>query len=155
MKHIQLTNGYFAIVDDEDYERLSKYSWYILKKKNGQIYARRGLNIFINGKRTVKTVYMHRVITQPHSKLYVDHINGNGLDNRRFNLRTVTNTENLANRHRLSARNSSGVNGVSWDKRHKCWRAELRRRGRTYFIGRFSDIVAASESIDRFKAGLS
>lgn len=68
---------------------------------------------------------MHRDICGPGDFFFVDHRNGDGLDNRRLNLRICTNAENQCNRSRLAANNSSGYMGVSWAAAHKKWRANL------------------------------
>lgn len=85
MKQIELTKGKAAFVDDEDYERLSQYKWHFLNAGNG--YAR----TWNGGKNT----YMHKMLLQTSN--YVDHINGNGLDNRKENLRECTNSQNQGN----------------------------------------------------------
>lgn len=68
----------------------------------------------------------------------VDHINGNRVDNRLCNLRLATRRENLKNRM-LSTKNSSGINGVSWDKRYKNWTARIRIEGKYLYIGNFEN----------------
>lgn len=73
----------------------------------------------------------------------IDHINGNGLDNRLINLRDVTESENLRN-VRLSSRNKSGVIGVSWDKLVSKWRADIRIDGKKKFLGFFDDLEDAA-----------
>ena len=97
MKEISLTKGLVAIIDDEDFERVSRYKWVSLKNKR-TVYASRSSDL----KGGKKTMYMHRFIMNPPSDMQVDHINGDGLDNRRVNLRVCTQSQNLKNswRHR-------------------------------------------------------
>lgn len=100
MKLIELTQGQKAIVDDDDYGRLSKSKWYAEKKYNN-FYARRGLD----------DVLMHRIILKlTDSKLKVDHINHNGLDNRKENLRVCTQRQNMCNKKKEKD-NKSGYKG--------------------------------------------
>jgi hypothetical protein len=87
MKLIKLTKGYFAKVDDEDFEYLNQFKWCV--QGNGR-YVRR-----LSG---YKQVLMHRFIMQPENGMVVDHLNGDGLDNRRCNLRVATPSQNGANR---------------------------------------------------------
>lgn len=92
MKEIPLTRGMVALVDDEDYEWLSAYRWYA-RPGYQTFYAVRGIQ---NGK-SVRTIYMHREIIHPEPGMHTDHLNHNGLDNRRCNLRSCTHQENLSN----------------------------------------------------------
>jgi hypothetical protein len=94
LREIKLTRGFVALVDDEDFEYLNQFSWQVTN--NGFTnYAKRGVYLpKINGKRRSKTIWMHREIMNISPKLQADHINRNGLDNRKENLRIVTNREN-------------------------------------------------------------
>ena len=99
MKTIPLTKGKVAIVDDEDFDYLNQWKWFIKKKSEILIYAARWIR-HKNGKRT--NCYMHQLLHKiPLSKRFkyrVSHKNLNGLDNRRSNLKNVTKKENLENR---------------------------------------------------------
>lgn len=109
MKQIPLSNGKYALVDDEDYPALSQYKWYF----HHEGYAVRS---FRKGTR-IKQISMHRFLTNPPKGRQVDHINGNRLDNRRTNLRICTSKENGRNRtKRLGS--SSSYKGVY---RHRRW----------------------------------
>lgn len=94
MKLIKLTLGKFAQVDDEDYDYLNQWRWYAKKSWN-TFYARR--QTIIDGKRV--TIIMHRLIMNTPSDLQVDHIDHNGLNNQRNNLRNCTNQQNSLNRN--------------------------------------------------------
>lgn len=93
MKQIPLTQGLYALVDAADYELLAKYSWHAKPDRN-TVYAR--TRIPGGGPRML----MHRLLTGAQSGQLVDHINGNGLDNRRANLRLCTAAENIRNKQR-------------------------------------------------------
>lgn len=126
-KQIPLTNGEFAVVDDEDYLFYSKWSW---KKHRG------GYAVRTKGKNGI--YYMHRSITNAKDGYQVDHINGNKLDNRKCNLRVVTRSQNALNVG-VKRNNKSGHKGVYWDKARGKWSVQLTFEGKTYCLGRFID----------------
>ena len=133
MKKIPLSNGLCAIVDDDDFEWLSKFKWHAWKKPGGTTYyARRSVPSGV--------VYMHREVCECGSGYMVDHKNRNGLDNRRFNLRPATPQQNAVNSG-LRSDNKSGFKGVSYAVRHKKWLAKTSAKedGKTiyYYIGLF------------------
>lgn len=106
---IPLTKGAVAIVDEEDYELVSKYKWHL----NSMGYAVwRGM---VDGKK--KTIRMHRLINNTPDGKYTDHINRNRLDNRRCNLRTVTQKENMQNKERGK--------GYWYQKQNRNWVVEI------------------------------
>jgi hypothetical protein len=92
MKEIPLTQGKVALVDDEDFDYLNQWKWYAAKMGKG-IYAQR--NQWDNGRSS--TITMHRLLIEIPEGLMVDHINRNGLDNRKSNLRAVTAQQNRLN----------------------------------------------------------
>lgn len=87
MKEIKLTQNKVAIIDDEDFEEISKFKWFFNEGRNGIGYAVRKVR---DGKKHIK-VYMHSTIINTSIELHTDHINCNTLDNRKSNLRTCTN----------------------------------------------------------------
>ena len=115
-KEIPLTQGKVALVDDEDYEVLSKHMWYAQKNKNTYYALRNSPTDPVTHKRT--TIHMHAVIAGTPPGRGTDHINGNGLDNRRGNIRVVNSRENGQNKHRPK---SSKYTGVSWHKQSRKW----------------------------------
>lgn len=135
MKEIKLTQGKISLVDDEYYEELSKYKWYANKNKN-TFYAMR--NQIINGKS--KTIMMHRQITNNNSNFVTDHIDGNGLNNQKSNLRIVTNRQNSQNRKNIIK--SSKYVGVYWDKISNKWKSQIRINKKIY-IGSFDTELEA------------
>ena len=134
MKRIPLSkNGYkykgqyFAIVDDEDYEELNKYNWSVLiGKRCKNVYAMRSVNKY--------PVKMHIQLLGRKKGLEIDHINGNGLDNRKANLRFVTHAQNQFN-----STNYSGSKGVSFSKQKRRWRSYINIDNRQRFIGYFDN----------------
>ncbi len=138
MKEIKLTQNKVAYVDDEDFDYLNQYKWYAQKSYN-TFYAVRG--DYSKGK--PKQIRMHRVIMNvKESKMMIDHIDRNGLNNCKSNLRVCSNAENQWNTG-LNARNKSGVKGVHFDKERNKWTAQIRHKGKVYFLGRYKDIKEA------------
>lgn len=136
MQYVDLTKGKKALVDDEDYDIVSKYKWHY---SSG--YAKR--NNLVHGKKMIAR--MHHMIV-PFTKGYmVDHINGNGLDNRRSNLRLVTKSQNMMNSG-VRRNNKSGYKGVSWDKINNKWRVTIWRMNKQFDVGRFEDILDAARA---------
>jgi hypothetical protein len=103
---IPLTKGYVALVSPEDYERVSQYRWCAALSR-GKVYAKRGA--VIDG--THRTIRMHRFILGAPFGIEVDHVNGNGLDNRRENLRLANDFDQQANVGK-QRNNKSGFKGV-------------------------------------------
>jgi len=137
MKTIPLTQGYFAKVDDEDYEKLAIYRWHSnIKKVTNGIVVRACRTIRTNGKRT--SLYMTRFILNPPINKYVDHINRNTLDNRKINLRFCSNAENSRNRG-TRFNSSSGYKGVSWSKQDQQWRVRVYRDYQLVYQELFED----------------
>ena len=142
MKQIPLTQGKFAIVDDADFEQLSKYKW-CAKRGYATYYA--GRYIKKNNKKT--TIRMHQEIMNAQKGQQFDHRNSNGLDNRRENLRICTGTQNQANRGKQ--RNcKSGFKGVSWSKDHCRWQVMIRVNKNRIFLGRFDNKENAARTYD-------
>lgn len=129
---IPLTRGQFAVVDSKDFEKINGYNWICHRDKN-TFYAQRALPKDISGKQKSEKLH-HAILGKPPKGLMIDHINGNGLDNRRSNLRFVTNRENSMNRHDIT---SSRYPGVTWNKRSRCWVAQAQIKGKHIHIGSF------------------
>lgn len=109
-KLIPLTRGMYAIVNDDDYRPLVRWLWSArLGAKNNQWYAMR-VNSH-KGKNTAHYMHRHLLGLTKTNKVWVDHINGNGLDNRRKNIRVATYSQNMCNRG-ISSANTSGYKGV-------------------------------------------
>ena len=91
---------------------------------------------------------MHRDILKPPDHLCVDHINHNGIDNRRANLRLATHRQNSYNRIHFTKNPSSKYKGVSFRKRTKKWDAKIRYDGKNKHIGSFKDEIEAAKAYD-------
>lgn len=135
MQTIKLTQNKVAIVDDEDFTYLNQWKWYARKDRHC-FYAQRK---FKSGEKW-KNVMMHRFIIKPPNDMFIDHINRNGLDNRKKNLRIVTHSQNHFN-EKIRTDNTSGHKGVYWHTQSKRWTAVL---GNTH-LGRFKTIRKAIE----------
>lgn len=139
---IPLTQGLEAIIDEEDAERILPHRWHASKKRN-TFYACRK----VGPAGAQVTIYMHRFLLGVSEKnVLIDHKNGNGLDNRRENLRVATNAQNQRNR---TARkdSKSGVKGVYASRSKKLpWRAEITVDGKNIHLGNFSTIEEATEA---------
>ena len=142
-KTISLTQGKFAIVDAADFEELSLWKWCARSIKH-LWYACRSVRDN-DGKR--KTVFLHRAILDAPGEMEVDHVNGNGLDNRRDNLRLATRTQNNHNR-RIGTDNRSGFNGVSWSNTYHKWRATIGINGKRLHVGYYDDPIKAAVGRD-------
>ncbi len=118
MKQIPLSKGTFALVDDEDFEELNKHKWF-----NNYGYAVR--NVVIPNSKRRRLLPMHRVVAKTPNGLFTDHINGNGLDNQKNNLRFCTTAQNIRNRG-LAVNNKSGYKGVHFSKSTNRWIAQIR-----------------------------
>jgi hypothetical protein len=116
---VELTQGKSALVDESDYDIVSKYRWHV-RKDGRRLYA--GTNI------EGKVIGMHRLILGVRDGEECDHISGDGLDNRRCNLRIVTNQQNMMNmRKRFGC--SSIYKGVSRSRNAKRWIAKITDAG--------------------------
>lgn len=140
--HISLTRGKCAIVDDEDFIRLNQWKWYCLKERNGFTAAR---TVQTGGSK--KRILMHREIMRPPDGMQVDHINHDGLDNRRENLRICTNAENQMNTRPRGG--TSQYIGVCWHKRDKRWSAKIQFCHKSYHLGNYATEEEAARAYDK------
>lgn len=140
---IPLTQGKFAIVDNEDFERLNQYKWHIYRKAGKFL---RGACRFDN--KTKTAILMHREIMKAPPNMQVDHINHNVFDNRKTNLRLCTNSQNAQNQ-RPKIGYSSKYKGVAWYKRRKKWRALIEHNHHSIFLGLFDNEIAAAKAYDK------
>jgi hypothetical protein len=142
MKELVLTKGKVALVDDEDFERLSKYKWTTQKGQKGGYYAHRTITVSLNCK---KKILLHRQIlgiSDPNIK--VDHKDRNSLNNQKENLRICTQSQNLANRESKLGSTSKYL-GVSWHKVNKIWVASI-NKGPKKYLGSFRNEVDAAKA---------
>lgn len=139
MKEIALTQGFVAIVDDADYEKLAAHKWLC---DRGLYAARKAPHPLHEGKSYLS--YMHREILglsfgDPRK---ADHRDGNGLDNRRSNLRIATHSQNMWNT-KVPKHNTSGMKGVSWDRVNEKWIAQIRVNKKPIWLGRHDTAESA------------
>lgn len=139
---VALTQGRVAIVDAADAHLVSGDNWQACIHPTNN-YAGRSQWA---GDRYVK-IKMHRVLMDAPDGLQVDHIDGDGLNNRRCNLRLVTNMQNCWNQ-RVAVNNTSGYRGVSFHTRRACWQANIRVNGKLKHLGRFETSKDASAAYD-------
>lgn len=141
---IPLTQGYVALVDDEDYDRVNQFKW-SAHVQSHTVYAVRSLPR-INGKQPFER--MHRFILDAPDGMEVDHKNGNGWDNTRANLRLATRAENRRNKRR-SRNNTSAFIGVYWDKDRNKWRAKVNVNRKQMYAGLFDSPEEAARARDK------
>jgi hypothetical protein len=141
MKEITLTHGKVALVDDEDFDFLNQFKWFA-KESNNTYYAQRGV---WNGE-NMTPQRMHRIIMKDiPDGMFVDHIDGNGLNNQKSNLRIATKSQNAQNMC-VRSDNVSGCTGVSWQDATLRWQVSIQVNGKRIFLGCFSDLQDAIEA---------
>lgn len=143
MKELNLTRGRVAFVDDDDFDRLSKFRWSV----DGRGYVCRGQ--WIPGENTTRVLKLHREVMNPPKGQPVDHINGNTFDNRKANLRVCTWAENSANCKKKGPHRFRGVT-----KRGDAWMAQIKHLYKVYNLGTFKTIEQAAFAYDKRAAVL-
>lgn len=151
------------LVDDDDYELVIQYKWYVHEGPNGRLYARtnidhpsgekhmRNIGGYWTNCKKQTSIEMHRLIMNTPKGMYTDHINPeNTLDNRKVNLRTCTNQQNCANRG-VNKNNTHGFKGVTYDGRKKItpWTARIGYKGKRIYIGNYKTKEEAARAYDR------
>lgn len=135
---IPLSQGKYAILSEEDYKRVSKYKWYYDKRRD---LALRQKNR--------KTVLLSRFVMDAKKGDYIYYKNGNRLDNRRENLVLATRQQIGGNR-KPNKNAKSKYKGVTWDERHKSFRATIVVDGQSIGLGYYKDEKEAAENYNRF-----
>jgi len=131
-KLIPLTQGYFALVDAEDFERVSRFKWHLYRNKNDLKLAVR--DIKVKGGRTMQRLY--RVVMNVKSRDRIDFINKNGLDNRKSNLRICSPSQSSMKRRKQKG-TSSIYKGVTCRKDSKKWYAQIEKDNKNNHLGSF------------------
>jgi hypothetical protein len=142
-RKIYLDEGKWTILDQQDYCRFAGFKWCIGGYKD-KYYAVRGQII---DPADIKIVRLHRLIMNAPDGLLVDHKNGDGLDNRRSNLRLATHSQNQCNK-RKKANTSSRFSGVYWDKAKRKWVARTKYQGKSIWLGVFDSEIDAARAYD-------
>lgn len=139
---IPLTQGKYALIDEEDYPLVGQHRWHT-RRCNHLWYAQRNVAA---GPGKQKKISMHQEILGLGPGVLCDHKNGNGLDNRRSNLRPANYTQNAQNK---SGRARSGFKGVYFFKRPKKWMAQITSGQNRLFLGYFHTAEEAAHAYDR------
>lgn len=146
MKRLRAVNlDVEAVVDDADYERLTHYRWFAIRRDNRTYLLR---NARLNRKQS--TVYLHREvmgITEKGYRVQVDHRNRDTLDNRRENLRICTASQNKSNGGRQKTKKSSPYKGVFVSRGHIV--AVVTKEGERHYLGTFGSHIEAARAYDR------
>jgi hypothetical protein len=141
IRQVPISRGLFALVDDVDYESISKHVWTAQgTRRAGMFYAAR-----YEGK---KYIYMHRAILGLKSGQLCDHINGDGLDNRRENIRKCDTRQNNQNSRKPISGKTSIYKGVSYDKASRKYYACIRVDGKSKRLGLYSSEIDAAKAYD-------
>jgi hypothetical protein len=140
---IPLGHGKFAVVDEEDYERVVEHRWYAVQFPRSTVpyvlgeMAGFGIKIFL-----------HRFILRIFDERRIDHRDANPLNNRKENLRLCTHQQSMQNRPKNKT-NKSGFKGVYWDKLNNKWAARIGYNSKSIYLGGFKDPSAAARAYDR------
>ena len=146
-RRIPLSRGKYAIVDPDDYYKLSEHKWSVSTGPYNNFYAvRKEPNR--NGKKG-KTIRMHRLVANTPDGLLCDHINGDSLDNRKANLRSATHLQNSWNARKSPQSCSSKYKGVMFRKGPQKWAAMICVAGEKIFLGSFKDEIEAAKVYDK------
>lgn len=139
-RQIELTQGRVALVDDDAYDHLNQWRWHLTDGYAVRLSSSSGAS-----KR--HAILMHRVIMDAPAEMFVDHINGDRLDNRRSNLRLCSKAENAQNTG-PSPRNTSGYKGVHFHKDTGKWGAAISVNRKKHYLGLFATPEAAAHAYD-------
>lgn len=142
MKKIPLSQGKVALVDDEDYDYLMQWNWCV-KKHRGTYYARR--SNWIVGQGQGKATYMHRIIMNTPDNMITDHIDHNGLNNQKTNLRVCTTRDNLRNR---TPKGRSGYLGVFYCNKQRSIYAKINVNRIQSYLGTYATEELAARAYD-------
>jgi hypothetical protein len=141
--YVPLTQGYEAVIDADDVHLVSGWNWSARVNRNRgrvrQVYAIRAE--YEAGKQSI--VRMHRVVAKTSEGKFADHIDGDGLNNRKANLRDATPSENAFNKKKSSG-NASGFKGVHWHKKSGKWQAQIGINYARVSLGLFETAEAAA-----------
>lgn len=140
MKIIPLTKGKVTLVDDDDFEYLNQWTWFTVESHKTFYAVRTDYPTPSKGVR----IWMHKEILRLNDpNLYVDHIDRNGLNNQRSNLREATRSKNMVNRSNF-INSKSKFKGVSWDSQRNRWKVYVVNDGVKNFVGRFKSETEAA-----------
>ena len=135
--YVPLTRGYEAIIDAADVGKVERYVWHAMVKSH-TVYAVR--SDYSTGK--MQKIGMHRAIAGAEEMQIVDHIDGNGLNNRRANVRIASVSQNCMNRKRAK-NNTAKFKGVTYHAKDQKWWARIMANGRRVSLGYFETAAEA------------
>src|SRR4051794_28191447 len=143
---VHLKNGYTTLVDEADWigKNLFLLPWYAARMPGDKIYVVAKVRNRLTGK--LHVLRLHREVMNPPRHLDADHIVGEGLDNRRQNLRICDDAQNQQNTG--SRGGASRFKGVSWNKRKGLWLVQFRWNGQYHYVGYFRDEEVAARAYD-------
>lgn len=145
IRRIRLTQGKYAVIDAKDLDKISELKWCAVLL-SGRWYASSRVR-WVNGKRRQRIIFMHRLIADAPEGIDVDHRDGNGLNNRRKNLRFATTQQNAWNRGK-AANNTSGHRGVCFSRKAGKWQAQIHVKNSTIWLGYFDSKIQAAHAFD-------
>lgn len=141
MLEILLTHGQVALIDDEDYEIVSSYTWAAHWMPHANTY-------YATAHNGSKTVLMHSLILGTVPPTQVDHEDHNGCNNQRANIRVCSGSQNRANSRKLAPASSS-YKGVTWDKTNQNWSVRIGKDYKRITVGRFDNEVDAARAYNK------
>lgn len=144
-RQVTLSLEQVALVDDDDYPELAKYEWKAMRGRHC-FYAVRKVYVQLDEQRIRKTLLMHRVILgiEDDPDIKIDHVDRDGLNNTRENLRIATASENQWNRGTDVDKKTSRYKGVYWNKERQKWHVQIGYMNKVIYIGRYDTEEAAA-----------
>lgn len=156
---IKLSHGLFAKIDDKDFEKVSQFEWfayriagmgqsgktYLYGFKPGRKVKKEGEK-YPSGKQKYQRVWLYNFLMEPSEGMIVDHINGDPLDNRRSNLRIITQKQNVLNRGKRVNGKTSKFLGVSKNVEKKKFIASIKILGKSLYLGSYSNEEDAAKA---------
>jgi hypothetical protein len=145
MRHLVI-DGHKVLIDSEDSALVDGFNWRVITP--APRYPDKHYAVAWRGR---MSVYMHRLIAGAGIGEDVDHANGNGLDNRKNNLRIATESQNLANAGKRHVRGKPGTSkykGVCWDKSRSAWSASITVNKKSKHLGRYGNEEEAARAYD-------
>lgn len=134
---LPLTRGFSAIIDKSSWDLVQGYTWRAVSRRS---------TVYAYGKKGGREIKLHRIILSAPDGMEVDHINGDGLDNRLENLRLVTTAQNAWNRAKRRTPASSIFKGVSWSRRKLRWHAVIYANNKAIWLGAHKSEIDAAQA---------
>ena len=143
MKKIPLTQGKAALVDDADYEWLNQWKWCAVKMCHFYYAVRHAKQD------NARVLYMHREIMSAPKGLDIDHIDHDGLNNQKINMRLCTRQQNCANKRKRDFTTSSKYKGVCYIRKNGLWLANISYNNKTMSLGHHAAEEDAARAYDK------